>query len=595
MKCCTLHVKHQKHLESVSVPSGSGARKGRSKRFNRLLEESVGTTSTSSSSHRTSRDKPPKTTEPKSVTAESVRPSKKLISRDKSSVCKKPTQTMRSSVRSEAQLGLIKEQSSSGFWNGLTTGLSQKLWLPTETALQGSVTSTSGPSSESVEPNSWFSTTRQKKKANSSSRRISSRLFRFMRAGGWEDVATKAKWAEQRNEDTWFKKRSGLPRTKKIRIHPNKEQRQILRNWFGAARYSYNQALDLVKAGHKINFYDLRNEICPAEKNIGNEWILETPNEVRAQAVNDLVKAYKTNFAKQRKDPSFTFEIKYRRRKYNQAIYIPTDALKGEHVIYPRILKGSLSFAEEPPPDYKSFACRLILEKPDHYYLCIPFELTPRAKEETHKRIMRGKIVAIDPGNRTFATYYSHQSCGKVGQGARERIFKLCKRMDHLISIVDKKRKIGRILTKRRYRLNKVISRIRRKIKNLITELHWKTALLLVRSYDAILLPNFRTKEMTKRERRCINSKIARSLMTFSHYTFKRRLICKAQEYGKHVFQCTEHWTSKTCGRCGHINHTLGASEVYRCSKCQLVIDRDYNGARNIYLRAWVDPPICLC
>ena len=37
---------------------------------------------------------------------------------------------------------------------------------------------------------------------------------------------------------------------------------------------------------------------------------------------------------------------------------------------------------------------------------------------------------------------------------------------------------------------------------------------------------------------------------------------------------CTEEYTSKTCGRCGELNDVKA-----------LVIDRDVNGARNIYIK----------
>ena len=47
---------------------------------------------------------------------------------------------------------------------------------------------------------------------------------------------------------------------------------------------------------------------------------------------------------------------------------------------------------------------------------------------------------------------------------------------------------------------------------------------------------------------------------------------------------CTEEYTSKTCGRCGELND-VKALDVYSCNKCKLVIDRDVNGARNIYIK----------
>jgi len=46
-----------------------------------------------------------------------------------------------------------------------------------------------------------------------------------------------------------------------------------------------------------------------------------------------------------------------------------------------------------------------------------------------------------------------------------------------------------------------------------------------------------------------------------------------------------ESYTSKTCTKCGEQNKNLGSSKHFKCSKCGLEIDRDINGARNIYLK----------
>jgi transposase len=52
-----------------------------------------------------------------------------------------------------------------------------------------------------------------------------------------------------------------------------------------------------------------------------------------------------------------------------------------------------------------------------------------------------------------------------------------------------------------------------------------------------------------------------------------------------HVEIVDEAFTSKTCGRCGKLHQQLGGQKVFACSRCPYRVDRDLNGARNIYLR----------
>jgi len=50
------------------------------------------------------------------------------------------------------------------------------------------------------------------------------------------------------------------------------------------------------------------------------------------------------------------------------------------------------------------------------------------------------------------------------------------------------------------------------------------------------------------------------------------------------LYIVSEAYTSKTCTRCGVLNN-IGSNEIYHCKECDLVIDRDINGARNILLK----------
>ena len=72
-------------------------------------------------------------------------------------------------------------------------------------------------------------------------------------------------------------------------------QKKMFKNWIGTSRYVYNRSLKATKEGEKMNFFELRNKYVTAKDNpLVKEWELETPKDIRAGAINDMVKAYKT-------------------------------------------------------------------------------------------------------------------------------------------------------------------------------------------------------------------------------------------------------------------------------------------------------------
>ena len=190
-------------------------------------------------------------------------------------------------------------------------------------------------------------------------------------------------------------------------------------------------------------------------------------------------------------------------------------------------------------------------------------------------------VVALDPGVRTFQTTFDLNSIvTEWGSGDSTRIGRLCHAYDKLQS------KWSQVKHNKRYRYKKAGLRIYKKVKNLVGDLHKKMCLWLCKNYRIILLPEFNSQDMVKKSNRKIGSKTARAMMTWSHYSFKQRLLHKSREFPWcHVHIVSEAYTSKTCTCCGHIHHKLGKSKVFKCPACSTVMDRDHNAARNILIR----------
>lgn len=138
-----------------------------------------------------------------------------------------------------------------------------------------------------------------------------------------------------------------------------------------------------------------------------------------------------------------------------------------------------------------------------------------------------------------------------------------------------------------RYRLKKARLRVYERIRNLVYDLHCHIVKWLCENYTFILLPTFDTNEMVKKsKRRKLSKKNTRMLLTYSFYQFKQRLISKAREYPwVKIILCNEDYTSKTCTRCGYLYDQLGGKKIYNCPSCGLRIDRDFAGARNIFIK----------
>jgi putative transposase len=77
-------------------------------------------------------------------------------------------------------------------------------------------------------------------------------------------------------------------------------------------------------------------------------------------------------------------------------------------------------------------------------------------------------------------------------------------------------------------------------------------------------------------------------MATWAHYRFRQTLKAKSELFPwVTVVECDEAYTSKTCPRCGKLNHKLGGKEVFVCPHdgCGYVASRDGSAARNILLR----------
>ena len=313
------------------------------------------------------------------------------------------------------------------------------------------------------------------------------------------------------------------------------------------------------------------------------DWLLEVPYEIRDGAVLDFLQALSSNFAKRKIHPphSFTMRFKSRKQKATECINVLRKAYKAAGVFYPTFMSKIPARSTEMLPSSLDYDSKLIKTGTNQYYLCLPRAICNSSQTKRPGCQIPNKIAFIDPGVRTFGTVYAplEEKAYKWGDGDLGRIQRLCEHASVLQSKMDQKS------CRNRHRKRLAFRRIHEKMKNLIRDFHHHFAKWLCENYQVVVLPHFESQGMSRRSTRKIGKKSVRAMLTWSHYSFRQRLLAKAALYKKcHVYLTTEEYTTKTCTCCGWLNTKIGGSKVFNCDQCCLRMDRDVSGAKGIAL-----------
>jgi putative transposase len=402
------------------------------------------------------------TSQQQSCTVGSVAGSQETHWQDRLHICTPYSPTQKSSKTSDRDL-TTKGKGLKPYWNDLCGEISSRLLLPVETDLPDSGLNCLNTWSVSTVEKSWFSAT-LKAVQNQNLPPIFSQSFT-------------SSVVESTDSENPAKK------SKKIRIYLKTEQRAKINYWLSISRYVFNKTVEILSDGTvKANWKAIKTEIL---QNLP-DWCKAVPYQIKSIAIKDACAAVSAAKKKYKKTGQIN-RVKFRSRKNPiQSCYIPKSAVSAKGIYHTKL--GELTFSEPLPQDLCD--CRLIRNN-GNYYLIVPYQATIEEADN------QGRVVALDPGVRTFLTFFSETSVGKIGHGDFSRIQRLCHHLDKLYSKISKAR------GGQKRRMKKAARRMIIKIQNLINELHHKSARFLVDNFDVILLPTFETSQMSKRSSRC--------------------------------------------------------------------------------------------
>ena len=185
-------------------------------------------------------------------------------------------------------------------------------------------------------------------------------------------------------------------------------------------------------------------------------------------------------------------------------------------------------------------------------------------------------LISLDPGLRTFMSGVSEDGTLQIGNKVNDIISKSIKRLDKIKNNNDIKNKIKK--------KNELM--INRKISNRVDDLHWKTIRYLTQNYKTILIGDMSAKDIVKKNNSVLNKYQKVACLRTKYYEFTQRLQFKCLINNVNYTLVNESYTSKVCSSCGSYKEDLGGAKIYYCKDCQMSINRDINGARNIYIKS---------
>lgn len=493
-----------------------------------------------------------------------------------------------------------KEKDFKPFWTQQSKETSEKLWLPTKIDCVDSVLTCSKASSpNALMGKSWFSITKNHP-LNKNSLMTSFQSSQYSVQGCMDFEATRSK----------NKSKTPSLKTLKGRFLPTEEQKKKLDLMMEQSHWYYNFLVSTFqsKMGTKDNIKKLQSVSYYAIRDLLSEYdYIEESNDVRyfqrrdtteteivsppwwekpySRLPRGVAKKFSQNMnsilSNYHNGNISDFDIHFRSKKK-----VTTDFVLFEDKNYPVFIReiGSQYWytdinGKKQRSSFKDLCnqtdprgLEIIYDKmKGHYYFSYPVDYTfypekDRRHESQSAFLSDSKgerIISLDPGVRKFMVGYDpNVGLVYIGEGANKELIEMLYRVDK---------------TK-----DKVLWR---KIKNRVNELHWKTISYLIKHYDKIVIPDFRISGMVRQKK--LTRMTKRLLYMFSFHAFLTKLKFKCKNTNTKLYIVGEEYTSKTCTRCGKINH-VGSSCIYRCEDCKLVIDRDVNGSRNIMIKNMV-------
>ncbi len=370
----------------------------------------------------------------------------------------------------------------------------------------------------------------------------------------------------------------------KIRIYPNKEQKEFFSKNFGCCRFVYNKMIEERRGIYQIYKVDedrLHKHKCRTEKQYKQlyPFLKVADSNSLQQARRHLQTAYKNFFRniKDRKNKKTKIYVGYPKfkskcKKQSYTTCITNNNIKidwNKRLLKLPKLKQWVKFNDNRIIDAAIRSVTISKTKSEQYFASLLFTANIQTKEP--KRIIsEDKIIAFDMSLKDFLV---------------NKNFKFANPKFYRTSLNKLKRKHRALSRKKEGSENRAKARLvlanqYRKIYNQKNYWTHKITHSLSITYDAIILEDLNIEGMKK-----FNKGYAKSVtLDFSWNQFKSYLEYKCKREQNHLVLVDRYFpSSKLCSNCGYKNTELQLKDrEWICPECNTHHDRDINASINL-------------
>ena len=368
-------------------------------------------------------------------------------------------------------------------------------------------------------------------------------------------------------------------RVVKVRLYPNKSQKQAIHRTFGSCRYVYNMLLDAkIKAyecGDSLSAYELKKRLVPMKKAQGGEFLKEVDSTALQNAVLKIDVAYKNFFRRVKLGEKAGFpRFKSKHNSY-QSYQTSTASIINRKLYLPKI--GEVKAKFHRGQIIGKVKTVTVSYEAGQYHASINYE--DGIQETTDSN--NGNSIGIDVGVKVFAYTSDNQQIKHIN---------LKKEISNVIKAqrVLSRRKKG---SENRQKAKLKLAQKHLKLKNKRNDFLHKVTNKLSEN-QTVAVENLMIKNMTKKAKGTIDnpnmrasakSGLNRSILQQSWGKFFELLEYKLKRNGGELIKVNPKFTSQKCSCCGHISKENRESQAkFICKQCGYLTNADYNASLNI-------------